>query len=163
MVAVVGAYQPGCRRVCVELLACWGVLGMSLPLAKTGVSGSEQEVCIPEPVETLVMIPPPVPLLQPPLLVSCPATIPLLLPLPLPLPPPPPDGPGSIDGECLFVNGRRREGPGRSVGRVRRSTGICCKRQTGINNSSRLFQVKLTPLLFLRVYVRAISATKPNR
>lgn len=90
---------------------------MSLPLAKTGVSGSEQDVCIPEPAEMLVAFPTPL-LLQPPLLVPFPATLP-----PLPL-----EEQGSAEGECRFENGLRREGPGRSVGKVRRSTGICCKR-----------------------------------
>lgn len=62
---------------------------MSLPLANTGVSGKEQEVCMPETpvVEAL-------------------------------------DGQaGSADGECHFVKGLRLDGPGRSVGRVLRSTG----------------------------------------
>jgi len=100
-VAVVGAYQPGCRLDCVGLPACCGVLGISLPLANTGVSGKEHDVCIPEPV--LVTTLPPV-----------------CRPLPLLLLP---EEHASADGECLFVNGRRRDGPGKSVGRVLRSTG----------------------------------------
>lgn len=96
---MVGAYQPGCRLDCVGLPACCGVLGMSLPLANTGVSGREHDVCIPEPVPVTTL--PPVP--PPPLL--------------------PPEEHASADGECLFVNGRRRDGPGKSVGRVLRSTG----------------------------------------
>lgn len=102
-VAVVGAYQPGgCRLDCVGLPACCGVLGMSLPLANTGVSGKEHEVCI--PVATLLPVPVPVPVPPPPL-------------------PLPPEEHASADGECLLVNGRRRDGPGKSVGRVLRSTG----------------------------------------
>lgn len=87
---------------------------MSLPLANTGVSGREHDVCIPEPV--------------------------LVATLPLPPPPPPPPPPllppeehASADGECLFVNGRRREGPGRSVGRVLRSTGTWDKKDDSLN------------------------------
>lgn len=71
---------------------CCGVLVMSLPLANTGVSGSEHDVCIPELVGgALVPI----------------SGVPMGL---------------SPDGEVL-VEVRRRDGPGRSVGRVRRSTG----------------------------------------
>lgn len=102
---MVGAYQPGgCRLDCVGLPACCGVLGMSLPLANTGVSGKEHDVCIPDavPVVTLPPVPPP----PPP-----------------PLPLPPDEEHASAEGECLLVNGRRRDGPGRSVGRVLRSTG----------------------------------------
>lgn len=109
MVAVVGAYQPGCRRVCVVLAvpACCGVLGISLPLAKTGVSGREQLVCIPEPAATLDVVPE--------------LAIPPLPQLPLP----PEDEQGSAEGECLLVNGRRLDGPGKSVGNVLLSTGTC--------------------------------------
>lgn len=102
---MVGAYQPGCRLDCVGLPACCGVLGMSLPLANTGVSGREHDVCIPEPVPVTTLPPVPVPVPPPPLL--------------------PPEEHASADGECLFVNGRRRDGPGKSVGRVLRSTGTC--------------------------------------
>lgn len=125
---MVGAYQPGCRRVCVGLLACWGVLGMSLPLVNTGVSGSEQDVCIPEPAETLPVVALVVPQTEPPIpLAAPPATPPLPLPLPFPLPLLPEElEQGSANGECRLVNGRRRDGPGKSVGRVRRSEGICC-------------------------------------
>lgn len=124
-VAVVGAYQPGgCRLDCVGLPACCGVLGMSLPLANTGVSGKEHDVCIPDavPVVTLPPVPPPPPL-QPP---------------PPPLPLPPDEEHASAEGECLLVNGRRRDGPGRSVGKVLRSTGTwnkkisICQKMTGI-------------------------------
>lgn len=118
VVAEVGAYQPGCRRICVGLLACWGVLGISLPLAKTGVSGSEQEVCIPLVLVAILLLVPPLVLLQAPLLT--PFVTVLLLQLPFPT-----DEHGSADGECFFVKGRRRDGPGKSVGKVLRSTGIC--------------------------------------
>lgn len=95
VVAVVGAYHPGCRRGCVGFPPCCGVRGMSLPLAKTGVSGSEQDVCIPEFVATFPITPPPLPL----------------------------DEHASVEGECRFVKGLLLDGPGKSVGSVLRSTG----------------------------------------
>lgn len=91
---------------------------MSLPLAKTGVSGSEQEVCIPLVPVAMLPVVPPLLLLQAPLL--APFALALALQAPFPT-----EEHGSADGECLFVNGRRREGPGKSVGKVLRSTGIC--------------------------------------
>lgn len=91
---------------------------MSLPLAKTGVSGSEQEVCIPLVPVAMLPVVPPLLLLQAPLF--APFALVLLL-----QPPFPTEEHGSADGECLLVKGRRREGPGRSVGKVLRSTGIC--------------------------------------
>lgn len=44
-------------------------------------------------------------------------TLPPITPLP------PLDEHASVEGECLFVNGRRLDGPGKSVGSVRLSTG----------------------------------------
>lgn len=116
MVAVVGAYQPGCRRVCAWFPACCGVRGISLPLAKTGVSGSEQEVCIPVPLDAtaFVVVPP----LAPPLAPSLP---PPLIP---PLEPATFEEQPSAEGECFFAKGRRLDdGPGKSVGKVLLSTG----------------------------------------
>ena len=95
---------------------------MSLPRAKTGVSGSEQEVCIPLVPVTMLPVIPALLLLQAPLLAP-------FAPLLLAHPPFPTEEHGSADGECLLVKGRRREGPGKSVGRVLRSTGICCEKQ----------------------------------
>lgn len=103
--AVVGAYHPGCLLGCVAAVdivevvvdkvlpeVCCGVRGMSLPRAKTGVSGSEQEVCMPEfPGGAIVPI----------------IGVPMAL---------------SADGDCL-ADVRLLEGPGKSVGSVRRSTG----------------------------------------
>lgn len=97
---------------------------MSLPLVNTGVSGNEQDVCIPEPAETLPAVAPVVPQTEPPMPLAAPPATP---PLPFPLPLLPEElEQGSANGECRLVNGRRRDGPGKSVGRVRRSAGICC-------------------------------------
>ena len=102
---------------------------MSLPRAKTGVSGSEQEVCIPlVPVTMLPVIPALLLLLQAPLL----APFALVL---LAHPPFPTEEHGSADGECLLVKGRRREGPGKSVGRVLRSTGICYEKRIAVETN----------------------------
>lgn len=91
---------------------------MSLPLAKTGVSGNEQEVCIPELVATFPVVP-------------------TLLP--------PEELQASVDGECLLVNGRLLDGPGRSVGSVRLSTGIYNnKRKINNLNQDRKLSLFLT-------------------
>lgn len=102
---MVGAYHPGCLRGCVAAVdivdvvvdnvlpeVCCGVRGMSLPRAKTGVSGNEQDVCIPE-FPGIVIVP--------------------INGVPIAL---------SVDGDCR-LGVRLLDGPGKSVGRVRRSTG----------------------------------------
>lgn len=93
------------------LPACCGVLGTSLPLAKTGVSGKEQEVCMPEPG-------------HPTPRTVVPSVLPPGATHPVAEPPVPQSIVASVEGDCRFVViARRLDGPGKSVGRVRRSTG----------------------------------------
>lgn len=74
---------------------------MSLPRANTGVSGNEQLVCMPE-----VVVPTTLPDCTTLLLAPCIEH-------------------ASVDGDNRFVKGLRLDGPGKSVGRVLRSTGTC--------------------------------------